>query len=109
MRAYASPSPWRGFPPDDIAITAQQFVLTVAGRRTDSLEREYVHPGFRLARSTLSLADHVEVERATFETGLLQIDLVRRSPESLEAAEHCNRLPPRGVLRRRRQEFAQSR
>ena len=31
-----------------------------------------------------SLADHVEVAGATFESGLLQIDLVRKVPEAMK-------------------------
>ena len=31
-----------------------------------------------------SLADHVEVEGATFDNGLLHIDLVRRVPEAMK-------------------------
>jgi molecular chaperone IbpA len=75
-----------GFTPDDIAITAQQNLLTLAGRRTDNQEHEYVYKGIsaRPFERRFSLADHVEVERATFEDGLLQIDLVRKVPEALK-------------------------
>jgi molecular chaperone IbpA len=74
-----------GFTPNDIAITAQQNLLTVAGRRADP-EQEYVYKGIsaRPFERRFSLADHVEVERATFEDGLLQIELVRRVPEALK-------------------------
>jgi molecular chaperone IbpA len=75
-----------GFTPNDIAITAQQNLLTVAGRRADNPEHDYVYKGIsaRPFERRFSLADHVEVERATFEDGLLQIDLVRRVPEALK-------------------------
>ena len=75
-----------GFSPNDIAITAQQNLLTVAGRRTEHPEQDYVYKGIsaRPFERRFSLADHVEVERATFEDGLLQIDLVRRVPEALK-------------------------
>jgi molecular chaperone IbpA len=75
-----------GFTPNDVAITAQQNLLTVAGRRADNPEHEYVYKGIsaRPFERRFSLADHVEVERATFEDGLLQIDLVRRVPEALK-------------------------
>jgi molecular chaperone IbpA len=74
-----------GFTSRDIAITAQQNLLTVAGQRTDS-QQEYVYKGIsaRPFERRFSLADHVEVERATFEDGLLQIELVRRVPEALK-------------------------
>ena len=75
-----------GFTPDDIAITAQQNLLTVAGRHADKPEQDYVYKGIsaRPFERRFSLADHVEVERATFEDGLLKIDLVRRVPEALK-------------------------
>jgi molecular chaperone IbpA len=75
-----------GFTPNDIAVTAQQNLLTIAGRRTDNLEPDYVYKGIsaRPFERRFSLADHVEVERATFEDGLLQIDLVRKVPEALK-------------------------
>jgi molecular chaperone IbpA len=75
-----------GFTPNDIAITAQQNLLTVAGRRADNPQHEYVYKGIsaRPFERRFSLADHVEVERATFEDGLLQIDLVRKVPEALK-------------------------
>ena len=75
-----------GFTAKDIAITAQQNLLTVAGRGTDDSEHQYVYKGIsaRPFERRFSLADHVEVERATFEDGLLQIDLVRRVPEALK-------------------------
>ncbi len=75
-----------GFTPNDIAITAQQNLLTVAGRRANNLEHEYVYQGIsaRPFERRFSLADHVEVQRASFEDGLRQIDLVRRLPEALK-------------------------
>jgi molecular chaperone IbpA len=75
-----------GFTPNDIAITAQQNLLTLAGRRNDHPEQDYVYKGIsaRPFERRFSLADHVEVERASFEDGLLQIDLVRRVPEALK-------------------------
>jgi HSP20 family molecular chaperone IbpA len=62
-----------GFTPSDIAITAQQNLLTVAGRRADNPEHDYVYKGIsaRPFERRFSLADHVEVERAHFEDGLL--------------------------------------
>ena len=75
-----------GFTTDDIAITAQQNLLTVAGRRADDAQDQYIYKGIsaRPFERRFSLADHVEVERATFENGLLQIDLVRNVPEALK-------------------------
>jgi molecular chaperone IbpA len=75
-----------GFAPEDIAITAQQNLLTVAGRKPDSRELEYIYQGITAHsfERRFSLADHVEVEGASFRNGLLQIDLVRRVPEAMK-------------------------
>src|SRR6478752_8039682 len=50
-----------GFSPDDVAITAQQNLLTVSGRKTDNPDHAYIYQGV-LARAferRFSLADHV--------------------------------------------------
>jgi molecular chaperone IbpA len=96
-----------GFSPDDIAITAQQNLLTVAGRRADATNQDYIYQGIsaRAFDRHFSLADHVEVEKATCENGLLRIDLVRRVPEGMKprrieiaSGRHAgNRSKPRAV------------
>jgi molecular chaperone IbpA len=75
-----------GFAPDDIAITAQQNLLTVAGRRGEGGEGNFLYRGIagRDFQRQFSLADHVEVEGANFDNGLLHIDLVRRIPEAMK-------------------------
>ena len=75
-----------GFSPDDITITAQQNVLTVAARQPQSLEQDFIYQGIaaRAFERRFSLADYVDVERATYENGLLRIDLVRRIPEAMK-------------------------
>jgi molecular chaperone IbpA len=75
-----------GFSPKDITITAQQNLLTVAGRRPEGRDQELIYQGIsaRPFEQRFSLADHVEVEQAAFENGLLQIDLVRKVPEAMK-------------------------
>lgn len=75
-----------GFSPNDIAITAQQNLLTVAGRHPGSPDQEFIYQGIsaRPFERRFSLADYVEVERAAFENGLLQIDLVRKVPDAMK-------------------------
>jgi molecular chaperone IbpA len=75
-----------GFSPNDLAITAQQNLLTVAGGKPDRADHEYVYQGIpaRPFSRRFSLADYVEVDRATCENGLLQIDLVRRVPDAMK-------------------------
>ncbi len=75
-----------GYSPDEIAITAEQNVLTVEGRKTDKGDREYLYRGItqRPFRHVFDLADFVEVKGASFENGLLQIDLDRQVPEAMK-------------------------
>jgi molecular chaperone IbpA len=75
-----------GFAPDDVTITAQQNLLTVAGRKTEGTEHQYLYQGIsaRAFQRQFNLEDHVEVESASFENGLLQINLVRRLPEAMK-------------------------
>ena len=75
-----------GFSPSDIAITAQQNLLTVAGRYPENRDQEMIYQGIaaRPFERRFSLADHVEVERAVLENGLLRIDLVRQVPEAMK-------------------------
>jgi len=75
-----------GFSPDDIAITAEQNVLTIEGRKPDKEEREYLYQGIsaRHFKRQFNLADHVQVTSAAFENGLLRIELVREIPEAMK-------------------------
>jgi molecular chaperone IbpA len=75
-----------GFAPDDIAVTAQQNMLTVAGGKSQSGEADYLYQGIaaRPFERQFSLADYVEVERAWYDNGLLQIELVRKVPEAMK-------------------------
>jgi molecular chaperone IbpA len=75
-----------GFKPEQVTITAQQNRLTVAGNKGDNGHQDYIYQSIaaRPFERQFSLADHVEVESATFENGLLQIDLVRRVPEAMK-------------------------
>jgi molecular chaperone IbpA len=80
-----------GFAPEDITITAQQNRLTIAGRKPESApkaspNREVLYQGIsaRPFERHFNLDDHVEVEGASFENGLLQVDLVRKIPEAMK-------------------------
>jgi molecular chaperone IbpA len=76
-----------GFSPDEIALTAEQNVLTLEGRKTDKDgERLYLFRGIstRSFKRQFTLADHVEVKSAQFKDGLLMIDLVREVPEAMK-------------------------
>ena len=75
-----------GFSADEIAVTSQQNLLTLEGRKANDDDRQYLHRGISARAFTrrFNLEDHVEVERANYENGLLQIDLVRRIPEAMK-------------------------
>lgn len=75
-----------GFAPDDLAITAEQNVLTVEGRKTDKEQREYLYQGIsaRPFKRQFNLADYVQVTAARFDNGLLRIELVREIPEAMK-------------------------
>lgn len=75
-----------GFGVDDVTATAEQNTLIIEGRKPEEPAREYLYHGIaaRAFRRVFNLADHVKVKQATFENGLLIIDLVREVPESMQ-------------------------
>ena len=78
-----------GFSRDEITITAQQNKLIIAGRRMESASKtdhELLYQGIaaRPFERHFNLDDYVEVQGASFEDGLLQVDLVRRIPEAMK-------------------------
>src|ERR1700730_12570507 len=75
-----------GFSPDEIAVPAEQNVLTVEGRKSDKDQHEYLYQGIsaRPFKRQFNLADYVHVKSATFGNGLLKIELVREIPEAMK-------------------------
>jgi molecular chaperone IbpA len=75
-----------GFTPEEVALTVEQNVLTLEGRKTEKEERLFLHRGIsaRSFKRQFTLADHVEVKGARFENGLLIVDLVREIPEAMK-------------------------
>ena len=75
-----------GFTPDEVNITAEQNVLTIEGRKAEKGEHQYLYQGIsaRPFRRLFNLADYVQVKGATFDSGLLKIDLVREVPEAMK-------------------------
>jgi molecular chaperone IbpA len=75
-----------GFAPEEIAITAEQNVLTVEGRKADKDQHEYLYQGIsaRPFKRQFNLADYVQVRAASFDNGLLRIELVREVPEAMK-------------------------
>lgn len=76
-----------GFAPSGIEVIAQQNLLTVTGKRTaDDEKGDYLHRGIaaRPFERRFQLADFVEVGHASFENGLLSIELKRVVPEAMK-------------------------
>lgn len=75
-----------GFAEADLEITVEERQLIVRGRREGEDEsRMFLHRGIaaRPFERRFVLEEHVEVEGAKLENGLLHIDLVRRKPETV--------------------------
>ncbi|MFN7175387.1 MAG: Hsp20 family protein [Thermaurantiacus sp.] len=75
-----------GFGSDELDITVQENVLLVSGKaapEAEGAERHYLHRGIakRNFERRFQLADVIKVTNASFENGLLNIDLVREVPE----------------------------
>ncbi len=90
-----------GFAPDEIAITAEQNVLTVEGRKAEKAEREFLHQGIssRPFKRQFNLADYVQVRNAALENGLLQIELIREVPEAMKPRRIAINGSPAGNVR----------
>ena len=75
-----------GFAPDEVTITAEQNVLTVEGRKADKGAHQYLYQGIssRPFRRQFNLADYVQVKGASFDDGMLKIELVREVPEAMK-------------------------
>jgi molecular chaperone IbpA len=75
-----------GFSPEEISITAEQNVVTIEGGKTDKTEREFLYRGIstRHFKRQFNLADYVQVKGASFDNGLLKIELVREIPEAMK-------------------------
>ena len=76
-----------GFDRSEIDITFERDSLQVVGRKQrDSVERTYLHRGIaaRDFEQRFQLANHVKVTGATFDNGMLTIELVREIPEALK-------------------------
>ena len=75
-----------GFAPDEISITTEQNILTIEGNKAQKSGGEYLYQGIstRSFKRVFNLADYVQVTSASFEQGLLKIELVREVPEAMK-------------------------
>jgi molecular chaperone IbpA len=74
-----------GFSREELEITAQDNMLIVTGRAQEGAEaeREFLHRGIakRAFERRFQLADTIKVTAASYNDGLLDIQLVREVPE----------------------------
>ena len=76
-----------GFSEADLDLEVKDGVLFVTGKQPEpSEETSFLHRGIagRAFRRSFQLADHVKVQGAALENGLLHIDLAREIPEALK-------------------------
>ena len=76
-----------GFDRSEVEIVAERDTLHVTGRKQkDDVQRTFLHRGIaaRDFEQRFQLANHVEVTSASFDNGMLTIDLVREVPEALK-------------------------
>jgi molecular chaperone IbpA len=76
-----------GFAQDELEIEVRENVLYILGHKNDEADdRQYLHRGIagRAFKRQFRLADHVKVEDAALDNGLLTVDLVREVPEAMK-------------------------
>jgi molecular chaperone IbpA len=76
-----------GFKPEQVSVTVNQNMLIVSGTAEDKQDKgEYLYRGIagRSFERRFNLADYVVVKSASFDEGLLQIELLRELPEAMK-------------------------
>lgn len=77
-----------GFTRAEIEITSESGNLVIRGNKEDDqVERTYLYQGIaaRNFERRFQLADHVRVENASMENGLLHVELLREIPEAMKS------------------------
>lgn len=95
-----------GFAEDELEVQVRENTLYVAGEKKDEANgAQYLHRGIagRSFRKQFRLADHVRVEDAWLDNGLLTIELVRELPEAMKPRRiEITAGAPRGLVSRAR-------
>jgi molecular chaperone IbpA len=76
-----------GFGEDELSVEAKEHVLTIKGEKADeTADREILYRGIasRTFERRFQIAEHVRVNGASLENGLLHVDLVRELPEAMK-------------------------
>jgi len=73
-----------GFAPADLSVTVENNQLVIRGKHAESGQRVYLHRGIaaRQFQRVFVIAEGIEVEGASLDNGLLNIDLVRPKAET---------------------------
>lgn len=71
-----------GFKEKDLSVSLEENKLVVRGKQEDNTDKVYLHRGLAARRfvKTFILADNIEIKSASFDDGLLYIDLVQTKP-----------------------------
>ena len=91
-----------GFTEEELSVTVEQNQLHIQGRQQDDPDAVYLHRGIAARRfhRTFLLAESIEVDGATLDNGLLNIDLVRPAPaQSVRTVEIQRRTAKSGEKR----------
>jgi molecular chaperone IbpA len=76
-----------GYAPDEIEIVAHENLLTITGKKAaEANDRQFLHRGIanRSFERRFGLADFVQVQSASFDNGMLRIQLKREVPEAMK-------------------------
>ena len=76
-----------GFAADDLSVELRDGAVIVAAKKAETEgERAFLHRGIanRAFERRFALAEHIRVEGASHQDGMLHIDLIREVPEALK-------------------------
>jgi molecular chaperone IbpA len=76
-----------GFTTEDLEIEVRQNMLHVAGQKQEEpSDRTFLHRGIanRSFERNFQLADHIRVDSATIQDGMLEVKLIREIPEEMK-------------------------
>ncbi len=76
-----------GFSSSELNIESEQNTLTITGTKSSDISgRKFLHQGIaaRNFERRFQLADHVRVQGAKLENGMLNVQLVREIPEAMK-------------------------
>ena len=74
-----------GFTEQDLSVTIEDNQLVIRGKQTEDESRQYIHRGIasRQFQKSFVLADGIEVQGASLNNGLLNVDLSRPEPANI--------------------------